>query len=401
MTIKASKRSQGVSYAIRDVVLPARELEKQGIEVLHLNIGDPIKYDFDCPDHMNDALYEGAKEGYNGYSSSEGDVELLNAIIEREKKRNGIDYTLDDICVTAGVTESLQMLTSVLLDPGDELLIPGPTYPQYNLLPRLNDAKPVAYRTVEQEGWQPDIADIRKKISPRTKALVLINPNNPTGALYSKKVVQEFIDLAGENQLPIVSDEIYDDITFDGEQAATSSLSKDVPIITFNGLSKVYLVPGWRIGWTMLHHNGELDEIQDAFMRIARSRLCANSVCQRSGIQALKGPQNHIKEMNQRLRKRRDFSYKRLNEIPGISTAKPDGAFYIFPKIEAMDNGIWKDDKEFVLDVLHETHVLIVPGSGFNPIYGKGHFRAVFLPDIDTLEKAFNNLEIFMKKKLK
>ncbi len=401
MNVKASKRSQGVSYAIRDVILPARELEKQGIEVLHLNIGDPIKYDFDCPDHMKDALYEGAKEGYNGYSSSEGDAELLNAIIEREKKRNGIDYTLDDICITAGVTESLQMLTSVLLDPGDELLIPGPTYPQYNLLPRLNDAKPVAYHTIEREGWQPDIDDVRKKISPRTKALVLINPNNPTGALYSKKVIREFIDLAGENQLPIVSDEIYDDITFDGEQAATASLAKDVPVITFNGLSKVYLVPGWRIGWTMLYHNGELDEIHDAFMRIARSRLCANSVCQRSGIQALNGPQNHIKEMNQRLRKRRDFAYKRLNEIPGISTAKPDGAFYIFPKIEAMDNGIWKDDKEFVLDVLHETHVLVVPGSGFNTVYGKDHFRAVFLPDIGTLEKAFNNLESFMMRKLK
>ena len=401
MTVKASKRSQDVSYAIRDVVLPARELEKQGIEVLHLNIGDPIKYDFDCPDHMKDALYEGAKGGYNGYSPSEGDVELRDAVVEREKKRNGIDYTLDDICITAGVTESLQMLATVLLDPGDELLIPGPTYPQYNLLPRLNDAKPVAYRTIEREGWQPDIDDIRKKISPRTKALVLINPNNPTGALYSKKVIQDFIDLAGENKLPIVSDEIYDDITFDGEQVATASLAKDVPVITFNGLSKVYLVPGWRIGWTMLYHNGELDEIQDAFMRIARSRLCANSVCQRSGIQALKGPQNHIKDINQRLRKRRDFSYKRLNEIPGISTAKPDGAFYIFPRIEAMDNGIWKDDKEFALDVLHETHVLIVPGSGFNPIYGKDHFRAVFLPDIDTLEKAFNNLERFMKKKLK
>ena len=401
MIVKASKRSQGVSYAIRDVVLPARELEKQGIEVLYLNIGDPIKYDFDCPEHMKDALYEGAKEGYNGYSPSEGDAELRNAIIEREKKRNGIGYTLDNICITAGVTESLQMLATVLLDPGDELLIPGPTYPQYNLLPRLNDAKPVAYHTIEGDGWQPDIDDIRKKISPRTKALVLINPNNPTGALYSKKVIQDFIDLAGENKLPIVSDEIYDDITFDGGQVATASLAKDVPVITFNGLSKVYLVPGWRIGWTMLYHNGELDEIQDAFMRIARSRLCANSVCQRSGIQALKGPQNHIKDMNQRLRKRRDFSYKRLNEIPGISTAKPDGAFYIFPKIEAMDNGIWKDDKEFALDVLHETHVLIVPGSGFNPVYGKDHFRAVFLPDIETLEKAFNNLESFMTKKLK
>ena len=399
--IRASKRSQGVSYAIRDIVLPARELEKKGIEVLHLNIGDPIKYDFDTPQHMKDALYMAAQEGYNGYSPSEGDFEFRKAIIERERRRNGIDYKLEDICVTTGVTEALQMYLNASLDPGDELLIPGPTYPQYSIITRFNDAKPVPYHTIEEEGWQPDIEDIRYKISERTKGIVIINPNNPTGALYSKKVIQKIADVAGEYKLPIISDEIYDDLTFDGEQVATATPAKDVPVITFNGLSKVYLVPGWRIGYAMFHHNGELDEVQDAFMRIARSRLCANSVCQRTGIHALKGPQEHIRRMNQKLRKRRDFSYKRLNEIEGISTAKPDGAFYIFPKIEAMEMGIWKDDKEFVLDVLKETHVLIVNGSGFCPVYGKNHFRAVILPPIETLEKAFNNMEKFMKEKLK
>jgi alanine-synthesizing transaminase len=399
--ITASKRSQGISYAIRDVVMPARELEKTGVEVLHLNIGDPIKYDFDTPQHMKDALYEAAQEGHNGYSPSEGDVGLRKAVIEREKKRNGVEYALDDICVTTGVTESLQIFLNASLDPGDELLIPGPTYPQYNVITLFNDAKPVPYHTIEGEGWQPDIEDIRSKISPHTKGLVVINPNNPTGALYPKKIVQDIVDLAGEYNLPIISDEIYDEITFDGTQVATASLAKDVPVITFNGLSKVYLVPGWRVGYAMFHHHGELDEVQDAFIRIARSRLCANSVCQRSGIQALKGPQGHIAKMNQKLRKRRDFSYKRLNEIPGISTAKPDGAFYIFPKIKAMEKGIWKDDKEFALDVLKETHVLVVHGSGFCPVYGKDHFRIVILPTIETLEKAFNKLEDFMKKKLK
>ena len=399
--IKASKRSKGVSYAIREVVVPARKLEKQGIKILHLNIGDPIKYDFDTPQHMKDALYEAAQLGHNGYSPSEGDVELRNAIIERENRRNKVDYTLGDICIATGVTEALQLLLNASLDPGDELLVPGPTYPQYNLITRFNGAYPVPYHTIEDESWQPDIDDIRNKISKRTKGIVLINPNNPTGALYSKKVLQEFVNVAGESKIPIISDEIYDEITFGGEQVATASLAKDVPVITFNGLSKVYLVPGWRIGWAMFHHQGELDEIQDAFMRIARSRLCANSVCQRTGIAALKGPQNHIEEMNKRLRKRRDFAYKRLNEIEGISTAKPDGAFYIFPKIEAMETGIWKDDKEFVLDVLHKTHVLIVNGSGFCPTYGRNHFRAVFLPDINVMDEAFNKLEVFMKEKLK
>jgi len=397
--IKASNRSQGISYAIREVVLPAKKLEKKGIEVLHLNIGDPNKYDFDTPQHMKDSLYKAAIEGNNGYSPSEGYMELRNAIANREQKRNNIDYESDDICITTGVTESLQILLNASLNAGDELLIPGPTYPQYTLITRFNDAEPITYRCIEEEGWQPDINDIRKKISQRTKGIVIINPNNPTGALYSKKIIKEILDIAGEYQLPVISDEIYDDITFDSKQYATASLAKDVPIITFNGFSKVYLVPGWRVGYILFHHEGELDAVQDAFMRIARSRLCANSVCQLACIQALKGPQDHIKKMNKKLNKRRDFSYKRLNEIEGISTAKPDGAFYIFPKIEGIDNGPWKDDKEFVLDLLHKTHVLVVHGSGFCSNYGKGHFRAVILPQMEILEKAFDKLEQFMKNK--
>lgn len=399
--IKASQRAQGVSYAIREVVLPARELEKKGTKVLHLNIGDPNKYDFDTPQHMKDALYEATKEGYNGYASSEGEIELREEIIKREKKRNKVDYKLEDICITTGVTEALQILLNASLDPNDELLIPGPTYPQYNLITKFNNAEPISYRCIEEENWQPDVDDIRKHISNRTKGIVLINPNNPTGALYSKKVIKEIINIAGENLIPIISDEIYDDMTFDDKQSATTTLAKDVPVITFNGFSKVYLVPGWRVGYTLFYHSGELDEVQDAFMRIARSRLCASSVCQRACIAALKGPQGHIKEVNNKLRKRRDFSYKRLNEIKGISTAKPDGAFYIFPKIEAMNEGIWKTDKEFVLDLLNEAHVLVVHGSGFCTTYGKDHFRAVILPTLDTLEEAFNKIESFMNKRLK
>jgi len=399
--IQASQRSQGVNYAIREVTVPAKQLEKKGIKVIHLNIGDPNKYDFDTPEHMKKALYEASLQGQNGYAPSEGYIELREAIIEREKKRNNVNYSTEDLCITTGVTESLQILLNASLDPNDELLIPGPTYPQYNLITCFNDAIPISYRCIEEEGWQPDVDHIRKKISNRTKGIVVINPNNPTGALYSKKVIKEIIDIAGESQVPIISDEIYDDMVFDTKQHATATLAKDVPVITFNGFSKVYLVPGWRIGYIMFHHQGELDGIQDAFMRIARSRLCANSICQLACIAALKGPQGHIKEVNDKLRKRRDFSYKRLNEIEGISTAKPEGAFYIFPKIEAMRENLWKNDKEFVLDLLHTKHVLVVHGSGFCPTYGKNHFRAVILPDLKTLEEAFNNIEEFMKEKLK
>jgi len=399
--IKASKRSQSVSYAIRDVILPAKELEKKGIEVLKLNIGDPNAYDFDTPQHIKDALYKAANDGYNGYAPSEGYPELRQAIIQREKKRNNVNYDPEDVCITTGVTEALQILLNASLDPNDELLIPGPTYPQYTLITRVNDALPIPYRCIEEEAWQPDVDQIRKKISNRTKGIVVINPNNPTGALYPKQVIKEILDIAGEYQVPVISDEIYDDLTFDGKQHATATLAKDVPVITFNGFSKVYLMPGWRVGYVLFHHSGELNEIQDAFMRIARSRLCASSVCQRACIQALNGPQDHIEKTNKKLRERRDFSYKRLNEIEGISTAKPDGAFYIFPKIEAMENGLWADDKAFVLDLLREAHVLTVHGSGFCTTFGKGHFRAVILPPLETLEKAFDKLEAFMKKRLK
>ncbi|HDH81766.1 MAG TPA: aminotransferase class I/II-fold pyridoxal phosphate-dependent enzyme, partial [Thermoplasmatales archaeon] len=248
----------------------------------------------------------------------------------------------------------------------------------------------------EEENWQPDVDDIRKKITDRTKAIVIINPNNPTGALYPKNTIKEIVDIAAENDIAVISDEIYDDIVFEKRQYATASLAKDAPIITFNGFSKVYLVPGWRMGYAIFNNvDGKLDRIKDAFLRIARARLCANSVCQRAMIAALDGPQDHIPEMVKKLKERSNFAYKRLNEIEGISSTKPDGAFYIFPKVEAIDS--WKNDKEFVLDVLNKAHVLLVHGSGFSPEYGKNHFRAVTLPPMEMLEEAFNRLESFMK----
>ncbi len=396
--ITPSERTRGISYAIREVVVYARKLEAKGIHVLKMNIGDPIAYDFDTPQHMKDALYRAALEGHNGYAPSEGYPELREEIAKREKRRNGMDYPTDDICITTGVTESLQMFLSAALNEGDELLVPGPTYPPYNLITSFNGANSIPYATLEEEGWQPDIDDIRKKITEKTKAVVIINPNNPTGALYSAKVVKEIVDIAAEHNIVVVSDEIYDDIVFDGKHHATASLAKDVPMITFNGFSKVYLVPGWRVGYTLFNNpNGELDRLQDAFMRIARARLCANSVCQLAMVDALRGDQGHIGDMVEKLRERRDYAYRRINEIEGLSTAKPQGAFYIFPRIE---QNTWKDDKEFVLDVLNEAHVLLVHGSGFCSTFGRDHFRAVILPPIELMEKAFNRIDAFMKKRL-
>lgn len=403
--LAGAQRSLQVEYAIRDVVLPARELEKQGHTVLKLNIGDPIPYGFRPPQHMIDALYEAANSNLNGYCPSEGDPEFVAAIVAREKRRNGIGYDASDVVVTTGVTEGLQMLLGASVGPGDEVLVPGPAYPPYDSLVKYFGANPVHYRTIEEEDWQPDIDDVRSKLTPRTKAVCLINPNNPTGALYSDAVVKQFTDLVGEHQdhCYLISDEIYDDMTFDGTQTASAAVAPDIPTVTLNGMSKVYLVPGWRLGH-MLFRDPEdrLGQVREGVLKVARNRLCANTPAQRAAAAGLRGPQDHIQEMNDLLRKRRDFTVRRLNEIDGISCARPDGAFYAFPRIDALDTPAgreaWGDDKRFVLDYLQEEKVLCVHGSGFDQEYGAGHFRIVILPETDILESAFERLDAFIRR---
>ena len=387
--MKPAKRAMEIEYAIRDVVLPARELEKKGVEILKLNIGDPDKFDFDTPEHMKKAVIEEMGK-FNGYGDSEGLLELREAIVEREKKKNNLDISVDDIVVTNGVSESIQMLFGALLEPGDEILVPGPTYPPYIALSKFFGATPVPYRTIEEENWAPDLEDMRKKINEKTKAIAVINPNNPTGALYDRKTLEEIGNIVAENDILLISDEIYDMITYEGKHLSPSFI-KDIPLVIFNGISKVYLSPGWRVGWTIFRDcDGKLSEIKEAYLKQARVRICASILAQKGAAAALNGPQDHIKNLVKKLRERRDYIYKRLNEIDGISTQKPGGAFYIFPKIEG-------DDKKFVLDVLNKVHVLFVHGSGFCPVYGKGHFRSVFLPPLKTIEKAMDALENYMK----
>ncbi len=401
--LPGAPRSMQVEYAIRDVVVPARELEKQGREILKLNIGDPIPYGFQPPQHMIDAMADAAKAGHNGYTASEGDPEFIDAIVNREKRRNGIDYQADDVLVGTGVTEVLQMLLGASILPGDEVLIPGPAYPPYDSLVSYFGGTPIHYRTIEEEDWQPDVDDLRAKITPKTKAVALINPNNPTGALYSESVVKQFADIVGEHQdqCYLISDEIYDEMTFDGTQVASASVAPDVPMVTLNGMSKVYLAPGWRLGHSLWNDpTGSLAEIKEGCLKVARNRICASSIAQKAAAAALNGPQDHIQAMNDKLRDHRDVTVKRLNEIDGISCAKPDGAFYAFPRIDCMSEGPWNTDKEFVLDFLQEESVLTVHGSGFCPTYGKDHFRIVILPDTPILETAFERLESFLHRRL-
>jgi alanine-synthesizing transaminase len=377
----------------------ARELEKKGKDVLYLNVGDPVSFDFDTPDHIKDALIQVVTEGLNGYSPSEGILELREAICEKEKKIGGINILPEDVIISSGVSEGILMVLGAVVESGEQILVPGPTYPSYISYVEFFGGEPVQYRTSEENGWQPDMDDVRSKITDLTRAIVIINPNNPCGALYDEKIVKAMADLAGEYDLPLISDEIYDQIVY-GKSVSTASIAKDVPVIGFNGFSKVYLMTGWRLGYVYFHgsEGTSLEELREHVTKEARVRLSANTPVQKAAVEALRGPQDHIPFMVEKLRKRRDYTHKRLNEIEGISCAKPTGAFYFFPKVEGIGSR-WKDDIAFVRDFLEKMGVVFVHGSGFGSAYGSGHFRGVFLPPIETLEKTFNRLENFMGSK--
>lgn len=395
--VKVTERVRTIEYAIRDVIAYAKEIAKTGKKVYYLNIGDPVAFDFDTPQHIKQALVKAVEEGENYYSASEGIPELRQAISQKEKRVNGIDVSADNVVVTSGISEGIQMIMAALIDAGDEILLPGPTYPPYISYARFFGGKPVTYKTAEENGWQPDIEDLRSKISKKTRGIVVINPNNPCGALYSEKVTKAIVDIAGEYDLPVISDEIYDQIIYEKTFISTAKLADDVPVIGLNGFSKAYLMTGWRLGYIYFHdREGRLQELKQCIEKEARIRLCANTPVQKAGVAALNGPQEHVKETIGKLRQRRDYAWKRLNEIEGLSCSKPEGAFYVFPKIHQTGSR-WKTDKDFVLDLLKETGVLFVHGSGFDPVYGAGHVRGVILPPIKLLEEALNKFEQFMK----
>ncbi len=399
MKLNITPRAANLRYAIRDIVVAARNYKKRtGEEPLYLNIGDPIKYDWRTPQYMVDAMCKAAQDGWNGYSPSEGEELLRVAAAEKEKRVNGIDVDPERMIITAGVSEAIQFLTGALVDAGSEFLLPGPSYPPYISYVKFFGGKPVAYRTIEEEDWNPDTEDLRKKITDKTVAILVINPNNPTGSVYNEKTLREIVSIAGEYGLPLISDEIYDQLTYDEPQTPMVRIAGDVPVIGFNGVSKVYLAPGWRVGYAYFHdRNGELDPLYDAMIRQARVRICLNATAQIAAATARRGNSDYLKETMRKMRQRRDLIYKRLNEVDSVSTQLPEAAFYIMPKIDL--RGRWRDDAEYVLDVLNNTGVVFVPGSGFGPEYGSEHFRSVFLPPPGTIEEAMNRLEGFMSKR--
>jgi len=397
--LPASVRGQGVEYAIRDIMVEAERVQRSGKQLIQLNIGDPVKYGFETPVHIRQALTRAMDSGLNYYSASEGIRELREAVAEKENRINGAQIESKDVLVTSGISEAILLLMGAIVNNGDEVLMPGPCYPPYLTYAKFFGGKAVTYRTIEEREWAPDLDDLESKITSKTKLIVIINPNNPCGAVYSKEQILRILGVAASHKIPVACDEIYDRIIFDGAFTSAASLAKEVPLIGLNGFSKAYLMTGWRLGYIFVQDpNDTLKEVWDAIQRMARVRLCSATPIQFAGVEALLGSQEHLSKMVSELRRRRDYSLKRVNEIPGLTASKPSGAFYIFPRIEL--NSRWKNDKDFVTELLRETGVIVVNGSGFDPFYGKDHFRAVFLPPEDLLARGFEAIEQFMMRHL-
>jgi alanine-synthesizing transaminase len=389
--IAAASRLDNVRYAIRDLACIADEVIKQGHTVLPLNVGDPISFDFRTPTHLIDAVHKAMRDGKNGYAPSSGIKEALDAI-RGEAARKGIS-SVQDVFVTTGVSETVDLCLTALLNPGDDLLTPCPDYPLYSaVLAKLGIGLNTYYLN-EEDSWQPDLDDIRQKITPRTRGVVLINPNNPTGSVCSRAMLEQIAELARRHNLVIFADEIYDKLILeDDEHVSMASVAPDVPVVTFGGLSKNYLAPGWRIGWGIV--SGEAATVKnynEGIQRLLRARLCANHPEQYAIRPALEGPQDHLIEVRKKLCSRRDLTMQWCNSTARVSCVSPRGAFYAYPRID-----IPEGDDVFVKELILQKHVMVVHGSGFGQKPGTKHFRVVFLPDEKTLSKAYRAIEDFI-----
>lgn len=390
-TLKVSKKVTGVEYAIRDIVLAARKVEQKGMKVDYLNIGDPVQFGFQPPDNVKQALIDAVNKGENYYSESEGLLELREEIAKKENAK-GLSISADEIIVTNGVSEGLDMVISSIIEEGDEVLLPGPYYPPYASYVRLHGGIPVEF-AVDLNNSTPDIDDIKSKITSKTVAICLISPNNPTGVVFNENSLKELVDIANQHNLYIICDEIYDQIIFDEKFVGIGKVAGDSPVIILNGFSKVHLMSGWRIGYIAFNQSPQLEAIREHLPKLARVRIATSLPVQHAALESLRGPQDYINDFVTEIKKRRDLVIKRLNEMPGISCPNPKGAFYAFPKIE--DNR-FGTDKEFVTKLLETKGVLTVHGSGFGKQYGSGHFRLVYLPSLEILDSAMNKIEDFV-----
>lgn len=382
-----ASRTENIRYAVRDIVVLADQTAKTGMQMLYLNIGDPNIFDFRIPEIVVDAVGRAMAENRCSYSASSGIPEALDAI-RREAAGKGIDNILDTF-ITTGASEAIDICLTALVNEGENVLTPAPGYPLYSAVLAKIGAVENPYYLDEEKGWQPDIEDMAAKIDSRTRAIVLINPNNPTGALYTEETLRAVIELAREHNLVIFADEIYDKLLMGGAQhESIAAFDNEVSCITFSGLSKSYLGPGLRIGWGIVSGQKEiLAEYIEAINKILRARLCANHPIQYAIAPCLNGDHAHLPEVLDKLTARSEITVRMLNAVDGISCVAPEGAFYAFPRLENV-----ADDSHWVAGLIKATGVVVVPGSGFGQKPGTAHFRVVYLPPEETLRSAYEKI---------
>jgi len=399
-TVQKSAKLANVLYDIRGPIMDAaRQMEEEGHKIIRLNIGNLAVFGFDAPEEIQQDMIRNLPNSA-GYSDSKGIFAARKAVMHYTQQQGIKGVTLDDIYLGNGASELIAMATNALLDDGDELLLPAPDYPLWTAATSLSGGTPVHYMCEEANGWMPDLADIRKKITSHTKGIVVINPNNPTGALYSDELLKGIVQIARENNLVIFADEVYDKVLYEGaKHTAIGSLSEDVLTLTFNSLSKSYRSCGYRAGWLVVSGDKKAaaDYIEGLNM-LSNMRLCANVPGQWAIQTALGGYQsiNELVAEGGRLRRQRDLAYELITAIPGVSCVKPSAALYMFPKLDPEVYPI-EDDRQFFLELLKETRVMLVQGTGFNWAT-PDHFRIVFLPHEDDLREAINRIARFLEQ---
>jgi alanine-synthesizing transaminase len=384
--IRVAGRVSGFTYAIRNIVVEAKKVEAAGRKVRYLNIGDPITFGFKTPPHMIEAVVRALRDGDNGYQASAGILPAREAVAG-ELTRRGMPVTADRVLITAGTSEGIELALTALAEQGDEVLVPVPTYPLYTAVLAKIGARAVYYRTDPSNHWLPDLDDVTRLMSPATRALVVIDPNNPTGATYPTHVRKALIELADRHNVPLLADEVYGDLAYDGPVPPMASLYPDAPIISFSSLSKGYLAPGWRTGWMAIGRTDRMNDVLAGIKKLADGRLCSTGPMEHAVVAALTGDRSHEPAFRAALRERAELTTSRLNAIEGMHVVAPSAAFYAMPRV-TLPPGV--TDEQYVLGLLRATGVLCVYGSGFGTKPEDGFFRVVFLADPRELSEIYD-----------
>lgn len=389
--IPVAQRVGQFSYAIRNIVSEAKRVEASGLRVRYLNVGNPPPFGFQPPPHLIEAVERAMRDGHNGYSASPG-IQPAREAVAQEYSGRGWSVSPERVLITSGTSEGIELVLSALVDPGTDVLVPMPTYPLYTALLAKLGGRPTYYRTDPTRGWIPDLDHLERVVTPTTRALVMIDPNNPTGATYPPEVRRALIDFAERHHLPILADEVYGDLGYDGPVTPLGSLAPSAPVISFSSLSKGFVAPGWRTGWMAVGSSPRLDDVLAAVLKLADGRLCSNVPTQFAIPAALNGDRSSQETLRREMKVRADITSSMLNAMPGVSVVPPTAAFYAMPKI-ALPPG--KTDGDYVLALLRATGVLCVYGSGFGLPAEAGYLRIVFLASPEELREIYGLMGSF------